>query len=105
MEDAVTAEISFMSLKWADLKSAHTFTACRDGNVFDSLSHLLLEEKRNLNDAELRKVTIRFQFLPMKGRRAGVLCAEITPTNLSVKCKDTERRDIIFKYLKKWEVL
>ncbi|MDR1270442.1 MAG: hypothetical protein LBK82_13045 [Planctomycetaceae bacterium] len=102
--DCLQAEISHMDLLWKDIASVSSFGVKKKGNIFCPINTLLRKEKRNLNDAEVRQVTIRFHFKPKRGRRAGVLCVELTPHQMVIRCKDAVRIETMLKYLKKWEV-
>lgn len=102
--DCLRAEISHMDLLWKELASVSSFGVKKKGNIFGPINTLLRKEKRTLNDAEVRQVTIRFHFKRKRGRRAGVLCVELTPHQMVIRCKDAVRIETMLKYLKKWEV-
>lgn len=103
--DAVSAEVGFIGLKWREISTITTFSAVQGISVFQGIKELIRKEKRNLDVAEVRRAAIRFHFQRMTGRRAGILCAELTPTNLTLRCKDAVRIEIIHKYLKQWEIM
>ncbi|MDR2346837.1 MAG: hypothetical protein LBE18_12310 [Planctomycetaceae bacterium] len=101
--DFVTAEISFMNLFWIGLNSSSSFKSHRSGNIFVTINQLLKKEKRNLDDAAVQSVAIRFHFLPKPDRRAGVVCVEISSSNnIVIRCKDVKRVEVMYKYLKQW---
>jgi hypothetical protein len=102
--DCLRAEISHMDLAWKDIASVSSFGVKKSGSIFRPINTLLRKEKRTLNDAAVRQVTIRFHFKSKRGRRAGVLCVELTPEQMVIRCKDALRTEIMLKYLKKWEV-
>jgi hypothetical protein len=103
-EDFVTAEISRLNLEWHNILSLSSFTSKKDGDIFCTINHLLIKEKRSLVDATVRQATIRFHFLQQQGRRAGVVCTEISPRNIVIRCKDSVRTEVMLKYIKKWGI-
>lgn len=105
-QHGVTAEVSFLNIKWPSIKSISSFGANDEGNFVRPIKHLLGREPEELEDAIVRSGKVRFHFHPMPGRRAGSLCAEFTSSvNLVIRCKDSQRVEIMRHYLKKWGIV
>ena len=100
--DAVGVEISSVGIKWEGSKSVMYFYNTVDQTVYDAINELLRREKRTLEGAEVRRAVLKFHFYQRKGRRAGILCAEMTPTGVHFGSKDTNRTEVMQKYLTKW---
>ena len=106
LQHCLTAEVSFLNVKWPGIKSTSSFGSNDEGNFVRPIAHLLGREPQELKDAIVRSAKIRFHFHPMFGRRAGTLCAEFTSsTNLVIRCKDMLRVEIMQYYLKKWGIV
>ena|GEM_PF-5211996 len=105
-EDCLKAEISFMNLLWPNANGGSTFRGKRNNDIFQTINHVVEQEKRSLKDARVLAVTLRFHFLPKPGRRAGILCVEFTsPEHFSIRCTDAVRVEIMMNYLKKWGII
>lgn len=105
-KDCLTAEVSYLNLKWPGIKSTSSFGANEHGTFVRPIAHLLGCEPKELEGATVRSGKIRFHFHRMPGRRAGSLCAEFTsPENLVIRCRDLQRVETMQYYLKKWGVI
>ena len=105
-EDRVRVQIRAMRLSGRNTGRRNTVEISDDDdNIHDAIDEWVNKRQVPLSEVNATKVTFRFEFLELDGRKPGSETFDVTwPCSCNLKGRRAERVAIIEKYLKRWKI-
>jgi hypothetical protein len=76
-----------------------------EDNIHDAVDEWINKRNVSFSQVHATKVTFRFQFLELDGRKPGTETFDVTwPSSCNLRGRRPERVEIIEKYLKRWKI-
>lgn len=105
-EDRVRAQMRAMRLSARNGGRRNTVEISDDDdNIHDAIDEWINKRSVAFDQVHATKVTFRFQFLELDGRKPGTETFDVTwPSSCTLRGRRPERVAIIDKYLKRWKI-
>jgi hypothetical protein len=105
-EDRVRVQIRAMRFSGRNTGRRNTVELSDDeDNIHDAVEEWINKRNVSFSQVHATKVTFRFQFLELDGRKPGTETFDVTwPSSCNLRGRRPERVEIIEKYLKRWKI-
>lgn len=107
-EDAIRVRISRLRLSALTTSRRILLDASSDGksdDVYEMMEHYLDAKEFPKSQFHITQATLRFEFLPLPGRKPGSASFDVTwPNTCNLRNQRPERVPVIQKYLKRWKI-